>query len=280
MCAVGTGTERPRSSPVVRYQVSGDHEPVDLKTFLREIYCQTGNHCTKETSWTSGVLWVTATGANYTLACSGHPGLHCPAGQCRAAAFIMRFANVDPRTTRVYFHTVMDGSSPASGDDTGLVARGRPHRPPGPYSVLRAHSTSCRISADFTRPPPPRISADFAPAAAAASLPISPPAAAAAASLPISPPPPLHLCRFHRRRCRISADFTRPRRRRRLSADFTPAAAAASLPISPAAAAAASLPISPAAAAAHLWRFHPAPPPRTSGEFTRRRASASRVRRE
>jgi len=179
MCAVGTGTERPRSSPVVRYQVSGDHEPVDLKTFLREIYCQTGNHCTKETSWTSGVLWVTATGANYTLACSGHPGLHCPAGQCRAAAFIMRFANVDPRTTRVYFHTVMDGSSPASGDDTGLVARGRPHRPPGPYSVLRAHSTSCRISADFTRPPPPP-----------------------------------HLCRFHRPPPpRTSGDFTRPRRR-------------------------------------------------------------------
>lgn len=136
---------------VIRYQVSNEHEPAELKTFLREIYCLPGHHCTEDTNWSSGVVWVTATAANYSLACSGHPGLNCPAGQvkvlgsanqCRAAAFIMRFGNVDPRVTRVYFYTFMDGSDPTTSDDTGLVSKDglTPRRA---YHVLRDRAKSC-----------------------------------------------------------------------------------------------------------------------------------------
>ena len=136
---------------VIRYQVSNDHNAAELKTFLREIYCLPGHHCTKDTSWSSGVVWVTATGANYSLACVSHPGLDCAAGQfkvlgeanqCRAAAFIMRFANIDPRITRVYFYTFMDGSSPASSDDTGLVSKDG-LTPRKAYFVLRDRATAC-----------------------------------------------------------------------------------------------------------------------------------------
>ena len=136
---------------VIRYQVSNDHTPDELHTFLRELYCLPGHHCTSSTNWSSGVLWVTATGANYSLACSGHPGLDCPDGQfkvlgednqCRATAFIMRWASIDPRISRVYFYTFMDGSSPATSDDTGLVNRDG-LTPRKAYSVLKNRSTSC-----------------------------------------------------------------------------------------------------------------------------------------
>lgn len=153
------GHHRPRVwavhnyADVIRYQVSNDHGAAELKTFLRELYCLPGHHCTESTSWSSGVVWVTATGANYSLACSGHPGLHCPAGQfkvlgeasqCRAAAFIMRFGNIDPRITRVYFYTFMDASNPASSDDTGLVSKDG-LTPRKAYSVLANRSTTCPL---------------------------------------------------------------------------------------------------------------------------------------
>jgi hypothetical protein len=136
---------------VIRYQVSNDHSPDELHTFLRELYCLPGHHCTSSTSWSSGVLWVTATGANYSLACSGHPGLDCPDGQvkvlgednqCRAAAFIMRWGNIDPRITRVYFYTFMDGSNPATSDDTGLINRDGV-TPRKAYTVLKNRLTTC-----------------------------------------------------------------------------------------------------------------------------------------
>ena len=138
---------------VIRYQVSNEHVPKELKTFLRELYCLPGHHCTATTRWTSGVLWVTATGANYSLACSSHPGLNCPKGQfkvlgeasqCRAAAFIMRWASISPRITRAYFYTFMDGSSPSHSDDTGLVSRDG-LRPRKAYSVIRQRATSCPL---------------------------------------------------------------------------------------------------------------------------------------
>lgn len=151
------GPHRPRVwgvhnyADVIRFQVSHVHRPAELNNFLRELYCEAGSHCNSHTRWTSGVLWVTATGANYSLACAGHPGLHCADGhfrvlgeasQCDAAAFILRFANVDRRITRIYFYTFMDGSNPRSSDDTGIVDPDG-LAPRKAYRVIKNRATRC-----------------------------------------------------------------------------------------------------------------------------------------
>ena len=54
----------------------------------------------------------------------------------------MRWASIDPRITRAYFYTFMDGSSPAHSDDTGLVSRDG-LTPRKAYSVIRQRATTC-----------------------------------------------------------------------------------------------------------------------------------------
>ncbi|MGI8624901.1 MAG: hypothetical protein ACR2NB_15795 [Solirubrobacteraceae bacterium] len=157
-------------SDVIRYQVSRDHTASELKTFLREICCTAGNHCTKSTSWATGRMWIGATGANFSLACSAHSGLKCPSGkskvlgeasQCRAAAFINRFANVDSRITRIYFYTYMDGSNPAISDDTGIVDRGGTQARMA-YAVVRDGAKRCAPPASPpTSSPAPAPAKDF-----------------------------------------------------------------------------------------------------------------------
>jgi hypothetical protein len=139
---------------VVRYQLNSINRPAELNNFLDEIYCRGSapqHHCTGSTNWASGHLWIGATAANYSLACSRHEGLNCPDGQhrvlgeasqCQAAAFINRFDNVDPRITRIYFYTYMDGSNPADSDDTGIVDRTGTN-PRRAYAIVRDRAGSC-----------------------------------------------------------------------------------------------------------------------------------------
>ncbi len=134
---------------VIRYQVKGNNDAAELKTFLREIYCLRGNNCIPgRTDWASGNLWVGATGAYRSLLCREHPSA-CPSGgtvrpfteqeQCRAAAFINRFANLHERITRIYFYTFID----PGGDDTGIVDRdGRRARMA--YYTVRDRAQRCR----------------------------------------------------------------------------------------------------------------------------------------
>jgi hypothetical protein len=135
---------------VIRFQVRHEHTPAELHTFLRELYCQPGNHCIQgKTDWSSGHLWIGATGAYYQLDCQTHkvkctPGqkVHVlgPVSQCQAAAFINRFSNVSPKITRIYFYTFTDGRS---GDNTGIVnPTGTTPRPA--YNVVRDRAGTCR----------------------------------------------------------------------------------------------------------------------------------------
>jgi hypothetical protein len=134
---------------VIRYQVNGDNGAAELKTFLRELYCTTGHHCVAGvTDWSSGNLWIGATGAYYQLDCHAHnvpcdPGsdVHVlgEASQCRAAAFINRFSNLSGKITRIYFYTFIDGRT---GDNTGIVAPGGT-TPRQAYAVVRDRAESC-----------------------------------------------------------------------------------------------------------------------------------------
>jgi hypothetical protein len=135
---------------VIRFQVSGEHRPAELRMFLRELYCTAGNHCIHaKTDWSSGHLWIGATGAYYQLDCSKHK-IRCRPGQkvhvlgevsqCRAAAFINRLSSVDPRITRIYFYTFTDGRG---GDNTGIVnTKGKDKRKA--YDVVRDRARACR----------------------------------------------------------------------------------------------------------------------------------------
>ena len=146
---------------VIRFQVRGDHRAAELRTFVREIFCTAGHHCTRATNWASGQMWIGATGANYSLTCAAHPGLNCPRGtrykvlgersQCRAAAFINRLDSLDRRITRIYFYTYMDGSRPQDSDDTGIVSR-EGTVPRRAYAVVARRARSCPSSA---APAPP-----------------------------------------------------------------------------------------------------------------------------
>ena len=134
---------------VIRYQVSGDNGAAELKTFLRELYCTTGHHCVAgQTDWSSGNLWIGATGAYYQLDCQAH-NVPCDPGttvhvlgeqsQCQAAAFINRFSNLSGKITRIYFYTFTDGRS---GDNTGIVnAAGT--TPRKAYYAVRDRAESC-----------------------------------------------------------------------------------------------------------------------------------------
>jgi hypothetical protein len=134
---------------VIRYQVSGDNDAAELKTFLRELYCTAGNHCVAgQTDWSSGNLWIGATGAYYQLDCSTHnvpcdPGTNVhvlgETSQCQAAAFINRFSNLSGKITRIYFYTFTDGRS---GDNTGIVnSAGTTARKA--YYAVRDRAESC-----------------------------------------------------------------------------------------------------------------------------------------
>jgi hypothetical protein len=145
----GLGATRPdvwgvhNYSDVASFQVSGSHDAVELKNMLGEIMCDETStsgvdlgveHCNSYSNWASGEVWVTATGAYYSFKCSEHPSVPCPPGatykvygetsQCNAAAYMMRWGNIDSRIKRVYQYTYMDVSSanPGGGDDTGTVS--------------------------------------------------------------------------------------------------------------------------------------------------------------
>jgi hypothetical protein len=155
-------------SDVTAFQASGNNAASELKNMIGEIFCasrsNTGydlgtNECgTYGSSWSSGHIWVTATGALYRADCDDHRLANgqrpqwCPGesrvfgevSQCNAAAFIMRFANLDSRLTRVYHYTYMDANV-TTHDDTGLTnSAGTVARKA--YYVIRDHSTSssCR----------------------------------------------------------------------------------------------------------------------------------------
>lgn len=136
---------------VIRYQVRGENRPAELRTFLRELYCTSGHHCVPgRTDWTSGNVWIGATGAYYQLDCRTHhvpcdPGTNVHVlgerSQCRAAAFINRLSGVSGKITRIYFYTFTDGRS---GDNTGIVnARGT--APRKAYAVVRDRARTCRF---------------------------------------------------------------------------------------------------------------------------------------
>lgn len=135
---------------IIRFQISHQHKPAELRNFLRELYCQPGNHCiTGKTDWLSGHVWIGATGAYYQLDCTSHEITCEPTqkvrilgenSQCKAAAFINRLPNVSPRITRIYTYTFTDGRS---GDNTGIVdATGS--TPRKAYNVLRDRASACR----------------------------------------------------------------------------------------------------------------------------------------
>ncbi len=141
---------------VIRYQVEGDHDAAELKNFLDEIYCRgkegVQNDCTGSTKWASGNMWIGSTSPYYSLACTQDrmqrgkckPGDKTLPGigedsQCRAAAFINRFANLDPRITRTYIYTFADPGGEDSGivDPSGTRARKA-------YAVVRDRAQACR----------------------------------------------------------------------------------------------------------------------------------------
>ncbi|MBV1854310.1 hypothetical protein [Catellatospora tritici] len=148
------GTHRPslwsvhNYADVIRYQVSGEHTPAELNNFLDELYCTGSHHCVPGTDWSSGNLWIGATGAYYQLDCRTHdvtcdPGTNVhvlgETSQCQAAAFINRFSNVSAKITRIYFYTFADGRS---GDNTGIVnANGTVPRKA--YYAVRDRAESC-----------------------------------------------------------------------------------------------------------------------------------------
>jgi hypothetical protein len=130
-------------SDVASFQVSGSHDAVELKNMLGELFCTEtstsgvslgSQHCNSYSNWKSGEVWVTATAAVYSFRCSEHPTISCPAGsnhkvygetsQCNAAAYMLRWGNIDSRINRVYHYTYMDVSSfnLDGGDDSGLVS--------------------------------------------------------------------------------------------------------------------------------------------------------------
>jgi hypothetical protein len=151
-------------SDVAAYQISGDHDATELKSMLGEIFCTTtstagydlgAQHCADyNTNWASGEIWDTATAAVYSFKCSKHPTLNCPAGttnvvygetsQCNAAAFMMRFGNIDSRIARVYQYTYMDpnANNLAADDETGLV-NGAGTVARKAYYVIRDRAQSC-----------------------------------------------------------------------------------------------------------------------------------------
>jgi hypothetical protein len=150
------GAQRPKIwavhnyADVIRYQVRGAHRPAELRTFLRELYCTAGHHCVPgRTNWSSGHVWIGATGAYYQLDCRAHD-VPCDPGkrvhtlgersQCRAAAFINRLSTVSGKITRIYFYTFTDGRT---GDNTGIVDT-RGATPRKAYAVVRDRAHTCR----------------------------------------------------------------------------------------------------------------------------------------
>jgi hypothetical protein len=150
-------------SDVATYQISGSTNATELKEMLGELYCTSTStagyslgvqHCADYgTNWSSGELWVTATGAAYSFACSKHKVLGCPdnswvvkgeQSQCNAAAFIMRFGNIDSRITRVYQYTFMDPNYNNLGvdDETGVV-NGTGTVARKAYYVIRNRNQTC-----------------------------------------------------------------------------------------------------------------------------------------
>ena len=143
---------------------ASDNSPDQLRNMLGEIFCtntsNTGvaigtNQCAAYGNTnTGGALWVTATGALYSAECEKHPSL-CSAGQefrvfgedsqCTAAAWMLRWSNIDTRIDRVYHFTYKDGNTntPQNEDDTGLINRDGSVRKA--YRVLRDRATACRF---------------------------------------------------------------------------------------------------------------------------------------
>jgi hypothetical protein len=143
---------------------ASDNSPDQLRNMLGEIYCtntsNTGvelgtNQCAAYgNTHTGGALWVTATGALYSVKCERHPNICNPQvqpyrvlgedSQCTAAAWMMRWQNIDSRIDRVYHFTYKDGntSAPQNEDDTGLINGNGSVRKA--YNVLRDRATSCR----------------------------------------------------------------------------------------------------------------------------------------
>lgn len=142
---------------------ASDNSPDQLRNMLGEIYCtntsNTGvavgtNQCAAYGNTnTGGALWVTATGALYSVKCERHPRICNPDiqpyrvlgedSQCTAAAWMMRWQNIDTRIDRVYHFTYRDGNTnaPQNEDDTGLINADNSVRKA--YRALRDRATRC-----------------------------------------------------------------------------------------------------------------------------------------
>lgn len=145
---------------VIRYQNKEKRGAAELRTFLRELYCTRRASCSPRTRWSSGELWIGATGAYFSLPCGDRQrrkNLNCEPdkkarvfgeySQCRGARFIRSLASRFPRVKRIYYFTYADRdrARPGVGDgDSGLLDRrtGDGDRRPA-YRVVAGADTGC-----------------------------------------------------------------------------------------------------------------------------------------